>query len=280
MNPYECEFWGYCTRDMPEHWVMELTGITQKRLNDLMAMNLRDVRDIPGDFRLNSLQRRIRDSVINNKEYIAAELKAELEGIEYPLHFLDFETIGPAIPRYAGTRPYQPIPFQWSDHILYHDGRLEHREYLCNEDKDPGEEFINSLIMSLGTRGSIFVYTNYEAMVIQALAERIPRFSEILVHIPDRFRDLCALIKKYYYHPGFHGSFSLKSVLPALVPDMSYQELAIKEGDQASVEYLRMINPATTPEEKTMIRKELLNYCGYDTLAMVRIREELLKRKI
>ena len=280
MNPYECEFWGYCTRDMPEHWVMELTGITQKRLNDLMAMNLRDVRDIPGDFRLGSLQRRIRDSVINNKEYIAAELKAELEGIEYPLHFLDFETIGPAIPRYAGTRPYQPIPFQWSDHILYPDGRLDHREYLCDEDKDPGEEFINSLIRSLGTRGSIFVYTNYEAMVIQALSERIPRFSEMLVHIPDRFRDLCALIKKYYYHPGFHGSFSLKSVLPALVPDMSYQELAIKEGDQASVEYLRMINPAATPEKKTMIRKELLTYCGYDTFAMVRIRDELLKRNI
>ena len=280
MNPYECEFWGYCTREMPEHWVMELTGITQKRLNELMAMNLRDIRDIPDDFYLSALQRRVRDSVINNKEYVAAELRAGLEGIEYPLHFLDFETIGPAIPRYEGTRPYQAIPFQWSDHILYPDGRLEHREYLCDEDKDPGEEFINSLVRSLGTRGSTFIYTGYENMVIQALAERMPRFSEMLVHIPDRFRDLCALIKKYYYHPGFHGSFSLKSVLPALVPDMSYQELAIKEGDQASVEYLRMINPATTPEEKTMIRKELLTYCGYDTLAMVRIREELLKRRI
>ena len=280
MNPYECEFWEYCTKDMPEHWVMELTGITQKRLNDLMAINLRDIRDIPDEFRLSTLQRRIRNSVIHNKEYIAAELQAGLESIEYPLHFLDFETIGPAIPRYAGTRPYQPIPFQWSDHILYPDGRLVHREYLCDEDKDPGEEFINTLIGSLGTRGSIFIYTNYESMVIQALAERMPRFSEILVNITERFRDLCAQIKKYYYHPGFHGSFSLKSVLPALVPEMSYRELTIKEGDHASVEYLRMINPATTTEEKAMIRKELLTYCGYDTLAMVRIREELLKRKI
>ena len=280
MNPYECEFWGYCTRDMPEHWVMELTGITQKRLNDLMAMNLRDVRDIPDDFRLSALQRRIRNSVINNREYIAAELRAGLEDIGYPLHFLDFETIGPAIPRYSGTRPYQAIPFQWSDHILYPEGRIEHREYLCDEDKDPGEEFINTLIGSLGTRGSIFIYTNYETMVIKALAERMPGFSEILVNITERFRDLCALIKEYYYHPGFHGSFSLKSVLPALVPEMSYQELAVKEGVQASVEYLRMINPATTPEEKARIMKELLTYCCYDTLAMVRIREELLKRKI
>jgi hypothetical protein len=279
MNPYECEFWEYCTRDMPEHWVMELTGITQKRLNELMAINLRDVREIPEDFRLSALQGRIRNSVINNKEYIAEELWAGLEGIEYPLHFLDFETVGPAIPRYAGTRPYQPIPFQWSDHILYPDGRLVHLEYLCNEDKDPREEFIKSLIGSLGTRGSIFIYTNYESMVIQALALRLPRFSEMLVNITGRFRDLYVLIKKYYYHPGFHGSFSLKSVLPALVPEMTYQELAIKEGDHASVEYLRMINPATTPEEKAMIRKELLTYCGYDTLAMVRIREELLKKK-
>ena len=280
MNPYECEFWGYCTRDMPEHWVMELTGITQKRLNDLMAMNLRDVRDIPDNFRLSALQRRVRQSVINNKEYIAAELRPGLEGIEYPLHFLDFETIGPAIPRYAGTRPYQAIPFQWSDHILYQDERLEHREYLCDEDKDPGEEFINTLIGSLGTRGSIFIYTNYETMVIQALAERMPRFSEMLVHVSSRFRDLYALIRRYYYHPGFYGSFSLKSVLPALVPEMSYQGLAIKEGGQASIEYLRMINPATAPEERVRIRKELLTYCSYDTLAMVRIREELLKRKV
>ncbi len=280
MNPYECEFWGYCTRDMPEHWVMELTGITQKRLNDLMAMNLRDVRDIPDDFRLSALQRRIRNSVINNREYIAAELRAGLENIEYPLHFLDFETIGPAIPRYSGTRPYQAIPFQWSDHILYPEGRIEHREYLCDEDKDSGEEFINTLIGSLGTRGSIFIYTNYEAAVIKALAERMPGFSEILVNITERFRDLCALIKEYYYHPGFHGSFSLKSVLPALVPEMSYQELAVKEGVQASVEYLRMINPATTPEEKARIMKELLTYCCYDTLAMVRIMEELLKRNV
>ncbi|HJX34215.1 MAG TPA: DUF2779 domain-containing protein, partial [Desulfatiglandales bacterium] len=105
-------------------------------------------------------------------------------------------------------------------------------------------------------------------------------FSEMLLHISDRFRDLYALIKRYYYHPGFHGSFSLKSVLPALVPEMSYRKLAIKEGDQASIEYLRMINPATAPEERTGIRKELLTYCSYDTLAMVRIREELLKRKI
>jgi hypothetical protein len=280
MTPHECEFWGYCTRDMPEHWVMELTGITQKRLNDLIAMNIRDIRDIPEDFHLSALQKRIRNSVINNQEYMAAELRTGLEDVEYPLHFLDFESIGPAIPRYEGTRPYQTIPFQWSDHILYPDGRLEHREYLCDEDKDPGKEFIDTLIGSLGIKGSIFTYTKYENMVIQALAERIPRLSEMLVHIPGRFRDLCALIKKYYYHPGFHGSFSLKSVLPALVPEMSYQKLAVKEGDQASVEYLRMIHPSTTPEEKAKIRKELLTYCGYDTLAMVRIREELLKRKI
>ena len=94
----------------------------------------------------------------------------------------------------------------------------------------------------------------------------------------DRFVDLCALIKTHYYHPAFHGSFSLKYVLPALVPDMDYQNLAIQEGGMASLEYLRMIDPKTLAAEKKEIRKNLLAYCGQDTLAMVRIREVLLAK--
>jgi hypothetical protein len=201
-----------------------------------------------------------------------------MEDVVYPVHFLDFETIGPAIPRYAGDRPYQTIPFQWSDHILYEDGRIEHREYLCDENKDPRERFTDTLVEGLGTRGTVFIYTDYERRIINDLAERLPQFRERLIDLQDRFRDLCALIKKNFYHPGFHGSFSLKSVLPALVPEMNYKELAIQEGNQASSEYMRMIDPATTPEEKARIKKGLLAYCGYDTLSMVKIREELLNR--
>jgi predicted RecB family nuclease len=277
-NPYECEFWEHCTKDMPEHWVMELSGILQMKLNDLAAMGIEKIGDIPASFSLSALQERIRLCVIHNKDYISPKLKGELMNVEYPLHFLDFETTGSAVPRYAGTRPYQAIPFQWSDHILYEDGAINHQEFLCDEDKDPREEFILSLLDALGRGGSIVTYTSYEEGIIKGLAEELSEYREKLLSLLKRIKDLYKIISRHYYHPGFHGSFSLKSVLPAVLPEMSYENLAIHEGQLAGLEYLRMIDPATSSDDKKKIRKDLLTYCGHDTLAMLKIREELLKK--
>jgi predicted RecB family nuclease len=201
-----------------------------------------------------------------------------LKKVEYPLHFLDFETVAPAIPRYPHTRPFQTVPFQWSDYLLHPDGSLEHREYLCGEDRDPREEFAGTLLDALGEKGTIFIYTAYEKEVAASLAEDLSPYREKLLALQARFRDLYAAVRKHFYHPEFHGSFSLKSVLPALVPAMKYESLAIQEGSLASLEYLRMLAPGTSPGEKERIRKDLLTYCGHDTLGMVTIREELLKR--
>jgi hypothetical protein len=278
MNPYPCEFWEHCTRKMPEFWVFGLSGIGQDRLLGLADMGIVDIRDIPGSFPLTQIQHRIRSCVINQEEYIAPELESELNDVEYPIHFLDFETVSPAIPRYSGTRPYQVIAFQWSDHILTADGNLTHREYLCTEDKNPAEEFTRTLLEVLDTTGTIFIYTAYEKGIIKELADLLPRYNQQLTAITDRFKDLYAIIKRNFYQPKFYGSFSLKSVLPALVPDMSYESLSIQEGSQASLEYLKMIDPDTLVEDKERIKNDLLAYCGQDTLALVKIREELLKR--
>jgi len=276
-SPYLCEFWEHCTREMPEHWVMELSGISEKRLHELAALKIRDISDIPESFPLTMLQERIKRCVINNEAYLSRELRNELSDVEYPIHFLDFETVSPAIPRYANTRPYQTIPFQWSDHILYEGKTVEQQEYLCEQDKDPRNEFALTLLHALGSKGTIFTYTTYEKGIINELAEYCPEYRDQLIATLDRFKDLCVLIRKHFYHPGFHGSFSLKAVLPALVPDMNYKTLTIQEGSQASFDYLRMLDPLIPSGEKRKIKKDLLNYCGYDTLAMVRIREELLK---
>ena len=278
MNPYPCEFWEHCTREMPEFWVFRLSGISQDRLLELADMGIVDIRDIPGSFRLNQIQQRIRSCVINQEEYIAAELESELNDVVYPIHFLDFETVSLAIPRYSGTRPYQTIAFQWSDHILTADGNLAHREYLCAEDKNPAEDFTRTLLEALETTGTIFIYTAYEKGIIKELADHLPRYSQQLNAITARLNDLYAIIKRNYYQPKFYGSFSLKSVLPALVPDMSYANLSIQEGSQASLEYLKMVDSDTAAEEKERIKKDLLDYCGQDTLALVKIRQELLKR--
>ena len=277
-TPYRCEFWEYCTRDMPEHWVLGLAGITQEKLDELTSMDIKDIRDIPDSYHLTKLQERIKECVINNEEFISNALEDELKNVEYPVHFLDFETVSPAIPRYAGTRPYKAIPFQWSDHILAENGTLEHNEYLCIDNKDPREEFACTLLDALGKNGTIFIYATYEKGIIEDLADYFPQLSNDLLLIIDRFKDLCALIKRYFYHPGFHGSFSLKSVLPALVPDMDYGNLTIQEGSHASFEYMRMFDPSISHEEKQRARENLLAYCKYDTLAMVKIRDELIKR--
>jgi hypothetical protein len=277
-KPYECAFLDYCTRDMPEYWVGNLKGITQKRLDELTAMGIEDIRDIPGSFPLSAVQQQIRSCVIHNTDYLSSGLKHELLDVEYPVHFLDFETVGPAVPRYAGTRPYQSVPFQWSDHILYEDNRIEHREYLCLEDKDPREEFTRSLVDVLGTEGSIVIYTGYEGGIIKDLAEAFAGYGEKLYGLLPRIRDLHKIISKNYYHPRFEGSFSLKSVLPAILPDMSYENLEIQEGRLAGLEYMRMIDPSTPVEQKENIKKDLLAYCGQDTLAMLKIREALLQK--
>jgi hypothetical protein len=277
-KPYDCEFWDHCTKGMPEFWVYNINGIAQKKLDELADMGIQDIGDMPATFALSQIQDRIRASVTNQQEYISDKLEAELNDMEYPIHFLDFETIGPAIPRYAGTRPYQTLPFQWSDHILYEDGKLDHREYLSNEDKDPREEFTQTLIDALGTEGNVVIYTSYEIGVLNSIIAHFPQYADKLQSVIDRFIDLYAIIRRHYYHPRFYGSFSLKYVLPALVPEMSYDKLSIQDGIQASLNYLRMIDRDTDEKEKVTIREDLLTYCAQDTLAMVKIRDILLSR--
>jgi len=278
MKPYGCEFWEHCTKEKPRFWVFTLQGRSWKKITELRAAGIEDIRDIPDGFPLTDMQARITGCVQGEKEYLEPELAQALEDVEYPVHFLDFETIAPAVPRYARTRTYQAIPFQWSDHVLHEDGKLEHREFLYEQDGDPREEFCGSLLEALGERGTIFIYTTYEIGVIKGLVKALPRYEETLSAIPWRCKDLCAAIRDHYYHPDFGGSFSLKVVLPAIVPEMQYSTLDIQEGTQASIEFLRMIDPSTPGAERDRIKRALLTYCRQDTLAMVRLREELLKR--
>jgi predicted RecB family nuclease len=277
-KPYDCEFWDHCTRDMPKFWVYDINSIGQEKLEELSGMGIQAIGDIPEAFPLSQIQDRIRVSVTNQQEFVSDQLEAELNDMEFPIHFLDFETIGLAIPRYADTRPYQTIPFQWSNHILFENGKLDHREYLCNEDKDPRAEFTQTLLDALGTEGSIVIYTSYETGVLKSIIEHFPQYADKLQSVIDRFVDLYAIVRRNYYHPKFYGSFSLKYVLPAVVPQMSYKNLSIQDGMQASLDYLRMIDPETPEDEKKRISNDLLIYCGQDTLAMVKIRDELLKR--
>jgi len=272
-EPYECPFWAHCTKDKPERWVYHLpeSGAVHRQL---AQAGIGTIDEIPDGFKLSIVQRRVKENV----EWISPRLKAALESVRHPVHHLDFETFMPAIPRIPMTRPYQAIPTQWSNHIEFDDGQLQHDEYLCMEPKDPREEMALALLKSLGEEGTICVYSAYERHILESLANAVPLLKEELRRVMTRLWDLLPVIREHYYHPHFRGSYSIKTVLPALVPTLHYGDLEIQEGGTAAVHYYRMVYEEMDWVEKVHIREALLKYCQRDTLAMVEVRRVLLRR--
>jgi len=276
-SPYCCEWWDECRASMPEFWVNEVHNIRAPVLAQLAALGVEQIADIPDSIQLNPMQKRIRDCIRSGEMYVGPDLKNAFDDLAYPVHYLDFETFMPAIPRYKDTNPYQTLPVQWSDHVLHEDGRLGHHEWLCDDDRDPRQEFAETLIAALGGSGSVVHYVPYEKTRLNTLIEALPNLAAELQAIVDRLWDLAPVIHNNVYHPRFFGSFSLKAVLPVLVPEMSYDALDIQEGDTAQVAYAEMINAGTSPERKTELRRQLLAYCAQDTMAMVRLHEKCLE---
>jgi hypothetical protein len=279
-KPYDCEFCGHCFQVFPEHYVGQLPNARAKLLTALAEAGIDDICDIPDDFDgLNPLQQRVRDCVVNGCVYMGPHLNEELVRIEYPTYFLDFETFNPALPLYVGTHTYQMLPFQWSCHIMDKSGNVSHEEFLHNGPDDPREPFAESLIDVLNDSGSIIVYSSFEAGQIRGLIRDLPHLSQDLYAVLNgRIVDLLKIVKEHCYHPDFHGKFSIKKVLPALVPELNYSDLEIREGSLASMAYAEMIASDTPAKRRKQIRKNLLAYCERDTEAMVRLYEVLLEK--
>ncbi|MDQ6733793.1 MAG: DUF2779 domain-containing protein [Nitrospirota bacterium] len=269
-SPYECPFWDSCTKEKPARWIFHLPGGAQT-FHSLAKLGVTTIDDIPAGFHLSINQRRMRDNV----EWISARLKDTLETVRYPVHHLDFETFMPAIPKFPLTRPYQTIPTQWSNHIESGNGDIRHDEYLCPDPKDPREELVVALLESLGQDGSICVYSGYERAILERLADLLPILRSELQRVMTRLWDLFPVIRDHYYHPAFEGSYSIKSVLPAVVPSLSYGDLEIQEGAMAAQVYYQMVFDETDLMEKARMKDALMHYCGRDTLAMVELRRAL-----
>jgi hypothetical protein len=185
--------------------------------------------------------------------------------------------VNPAIPRFAGMRPYDQLPFQWSVHVQRQPGAApEHFEFLATDRSDPRSAFISSLCDVLGDGGSIVVYSQqFESQRLSDLASWLPGFSARIKKIQQRLWDLLPIVRDHVYHPAFGGSYSLKSVLPALVPSMSYDGMAVSDGKAAGLVWESLVNSGLDRDEHDRIRKALLDYCGQDTLGMVRLVEKL-----
>ena len=170
-------------------------------------------------------------------------------------------------------RPYQQIPFQWSVHILREPGREpEHYEFLATDAGDPRREFITSLCAVMGKSGSVVVYyQTFEEQRLAELAGWLPEFAGRIKNIQGRLWDLLPVMRNHVYHPAFAGSYSLKDVLPALIPQMTYTGMQVAEGRGAGIAWESLVRGGLDRGECDRIRKALLDYCGQDTMAMVRL---------
>lgn len=281
--PFDCGFLAYCQLQEPqaEYPIGWLPSIRANALKEHIAEHpALDLRDTPDDL-LNELQQRIKAHTLSDEVYFDATGAATaLKPYAFPAYFLDFETIQFAVPIWKGTRPYQQIPFQFSIHTLGEKGNLEASAFLELSGNDPSQTFAESLITVCGNKGAIFVYNaGFEGARIKELAERFPELAGALLEIKDRLVDLHPITKANYYHPGQHGSWSIKAVLPAVAPDLSYEALdGVQNGGMAMDAYLEAIHPETSSERKAEIQQQLLAYCSLDTFAMVRLWQFLTGR--
>lgn len=280
-KPYECAFLKYCKGDIPSPSVFDITRIGAKAY-ELYGQGIVSFKDIvEHNVKLSDSQMlQVKSYVENAPDTVDKHvIKSFLETLKYPLYHLDFETFQQAIPEFEGGQPYTQIPFQYSLHIEYEDGRLDHKEFLAKEGTDPRRAIAESLCQDIPKGVCSLAYNmGFEKGRIKELAALFPDLSEHLMDIHDHMQDLMIPFQsKAYYNNAMEGSYSIKHVLPALYPDdpeLDYHSLdQVHNGGEASVAFLTMAQK--TPEEIAELRANLFKYCGLDTYAMVKVLRKL-----
>ncbi len=278
-NPYECSYKAHCWKDVPEYSIFNLLSSKKKAAEVGKQIGSYNIDDLP-------------DSQLPKKGAKVIELKAYRENqvvidkpalteflklLQYPLYFLDYETISHPIPMFDGTKPYQQVTFQFSLHIKKAaESMLEHKQFLHNFRTDPREEFIEKLIAVMGNTGSVIVYNQaFEEGCNNDLAEAFPQYAPQIKAINARMVDLLIpFSKRWAYHPAQRGSASIKKVLPAFTQE-SYEELEIANGANASGQYLEFMQKGLPEAQKEKLWNDLTAYCELDTYAMVKLLEVL-----
>jgi len=270
-SPNECPFLGFCApQDGPEYPVTILPR-AGSAVQGLLQEGFEDLREVPEDRLSNENHLRVWRITRNGQFEIDPDAAAVIAGYSFPRYYLDFETVAFPIPIWAGTRPYQPVPYQWSLHIETKDGTLRHCEFLHLTGNAPMRQVAEGLIAAAGKTGPVFAYGTFESSRLEDLAAWHPDLSPKFDAIRSRIVDLLALTRRCYYHPEMKGSWSIKAVLPTVAPDLKYEGLEIQNGDMAQAAYLEAIDPETKPERREAIRGFLLEYCGRDTEGLVRL---------
>ncbi|MCK4621399.1 MAG: DUF2779 domain-containing protein [Desulfuromonadales bacterium] len=275
-DPYECDFIPYCWQQIPEDSIFDLRGAGINKF-DYYHQGIVKLEDLTLD-KLNKEQRQQTEATLNRQDSSnPQQVKSFLKTLWYPLCHLDFETFNTPIPKFDGTRPYQQVPFQFSLHIQQQVGdEPQHFEYLAPPGVDPRRELIELLLAVIPAEACVLTYNQaFEKGVMRNLAELFPDLAEAIEVRLANVRDLMVPFRRRdVYRWQMRGSYSIKEVLPAMVPELSYAGLEITDGMAAMQAYHEMC--ALEPgDELDKLRQAMLEYCRLDTLAMVRILEEL-----
>jgi len=267
-TPYECPFQSHCWKQV-EHSIAELPGIG-RRLDQLLAEGHYELEALPEELLTTADQRRVWRAARRNTPELSLAARQEFRTLGFPRYYLDFETISFAIPRWAGTRPYQQLPFQWSLHVEDTQGHLEHAGFLDLSGEMPLRAAATALLAATAGAGPVFMYTAFERTCLRTLGDFCPDLRESLEALAERLVDLLPIARRHYYHPAMHGSWSIKKLLPTIAPELDYSRLGeIQEGSAAQQAYVEATAPATSAARREEIRGKLLAYCAQDTLAMV-----------
>lgn len=274
-----CDAFSVFNPQVPEYSVHHVVG--GKKLLSLIEADVFDVTEIPEDFDLTDNQRekvilqKTREPIINKEA-----IWATLDELTYPLYFLDYETFGKPYPILDGYKTNQQIVFQYSLHVLQEDGSLEHHEYLAEDFENATAGLLKNLHEQIGPKGSVIVWKEgFEKGRNIELAELHPEYAAFLEDINSRVFDLMLVFKKDYLHPDAYTSASIKKVLPALLPELSYKDLEIQDGTMALSEWEKVANGTIVGEQAEEVRRNLLKYCELDTFAMVEILKVLQSLK-
>jgi hypothetical protein len=275
-NPYECDFIAHCWRHVPEYSVFDLKGRGVDKW-ELYRQGIVRMDDVPLE-RLNAAQRMQAEFHRSRGEHVDPDAIREfLEGLYYPICFLDFETYDSPIPPFDETRPYQQIPFLFSLHRKDSpDGRLRHSEFLAPPGIDPRDELTERLLAAIPEEACVLAYNKlFETRVLKDLAGRFPQHRERLLAVAEGMLDLMVPFRRRdIYHWRMDGSYSLKNVLPVLVPELTYEGMAIQEGKEASLAYIAL-DKIESDKERRRAEEDLLAYCRQDTLGMVKLLDKM-----
>ena len=278
-TPFECGYIPECWKNVPEYSIFNV--FDKNKSEELYRQFGADLKKLPEDHYPDN--KKVTDILcyLNDQEHIdKTAIKDFLSTLEYPLYFLDYETVNNAVPLFDGTRPFQQIPFQFSLHIQKEpDGELEHIEFLHHKKSDPRPDFAKALVDACGDKGSVVVYNQaFESRVNKELAENQIIYSEAIHNISKRMVDLLVPFRnRHIYHPKQKGSASIKYTLPAFT-DMSYADMDVANGSEASNGYLRYVKGQLSADEENALFNGLSKYCEQDTLAMVKLLEVLGKK--